>query len=73
MTALNLQNFTGVATGTPTKGRIGLWYKATDYTKITNVKIRIGSDSSNYLSVTITPTSNSWVFYDASLITATIV
>ena len=64
MIAVNLQNFTGVATGTPTKGRIGLWYKATDYTKITNVKIRIGSDSSNYGSFTFIPTSNEWVFVD---------
>lgn len=68
---MDISDFTGATSGTPTKGRIGFWYKCTDYTKVTNFKIRVGSDSSNYVSVTVTPTSNAWVFFDASMITAT--
>lgn len=67
ISAVEISGFTGAATGTPTKGRIGLWYKASDYTDITNVRIRVGSDSSNYGAFTFTPTSNGWVFVDGEL------
>lgn len=63
--------FTGVASGSPTKGRVGFWYKCADYTAVTSIALRVGSDSSNYVSVTAIPTSNNWVFFDATLSTGT--
>ena len=61
-TSANLQAYTGVANGLPTKGVLGLWYKCTDYTKVTSIKARIGSSSGNYAEVTVVPISNSWTF-----------
>jgi len=58
----DVSEFSGAASGDPTKGVIGFWYKCTDYTKVASFQVRIGSDSTNYMRFTITPTSNSWVF-----------
>ena len=63
-TTVNLRPFAGVASGTPTKGYLGFWYRCADYTKVTNFKVRIGSDSSNYLEFTVVPTSNTATFAD---------
>lgn len=71
ISSVNISDFTGVSSGTPTKGRIGFWYKFDDYTKVTNARIRIGSDSSNYIYVQVVPTTNDWVFFDAAMSTAT--
>lgn len=72
-TAKDLQILVGVATGTPTKGLGMLWVEPADYTKITSLKIRIGSDSSNYALLTLdTPTSNDWQYSTARLKLATI-
>jgi len=43
----DLSTYTGVSTGTPSQGTIGLWLKNGANT-ITSVKLKIGSDSSNY-------------------------
>lgn len=51
-------NWTGVASGQPTKGILGFWAKGSGI-----VTVRLGSDSSNYLSFSFTPTA-SWVYYD---------
>ena len=71
MPTINILEFTGVASGTPTKGRVGFWYKCADFTKVTNIRMRVGSDSSNYISVTAIPADNNWVFFDAPLSTGT--
>ncbi len=64
---LNLKNFSGTSSGAATKGVLGMWIKATDYTAITNIEIRIGSDSGDYISETINPENNDWNFYDFKL------
>lgn len=54
--------FSGAASGSPTKGVLGFWYKCTDYTKVTSFQVRVGSDSTNYMAFTVTPTDNDWTF-----------
>ncbi len=66
-------SFTGAASGSPTKGVIGFWYKTTDYTAVTSFQVRVGSDSSNYARVTVVPSSNDWVYSSVHLDTATVV
>jgi len=44
----NLQNVVGVASGTPSQGTAGIWMWIQDSTKISQIKLRIGSSSSNY-------------------------
>lgn len=70
-TTVNLQSFVGVASGTPTKGYLGFWYRCADYTKVTNFKVRVGSSSSDYLEFTVVPTSNTATFADLRFIDAT--
>lgn len=73
-TSANLSDLVGVSSGTPTKGNLMLWLEPADYTKITSIKLRIGSDSSNYAEVTLAaPTSNNWQYRSKALSTATIV
>jgi len=57
----DLSSYVGVNSGTPTKGRLGFWYKSS--TNVTNFKVRIGSSASDYAEFTITPTSTEWVYY----------
>jgi len=64
ITSIDISSFIWADTGSPTKWRIGFWYKATDYSKITNFVLRVGSDSSNYIAFTVTPTENEWVYFD---------
>lgn len=40
---------------------VAFWYKQADNTAVTDIRVRIGSDSSNYAEVTLTPASdNDW-------------
>lgn len=70
----DISEFTGAASGTPTKGRLMGWVKTSDYADITSLKVRIGSDSTNYAEVTF-PLVNTtdWQYVEAKLATATIV
>ena len=47
-TSKNLSQFFGVSSGQPIEGFLMLWGQTTDQAKITTLKIRLGSDSSNY-------------------------
>ncbi len=70
----NISSWVGVNSGAPTTGNVMIWMKPTDYTKITSIKLRIGSDSSNYAEVTfLKPTTNLWAYQQISLVGATIV
>lgn len=53
-TAKDLSAFTGVASGTPTKGSIPLWVKTSSFSSITSLTIRIGSSASDYIDVPLT-------------------
>lgn len=72
-TASDVDELTGASTGTPTKGFLMLWAEPDDYTKITSITLRIGSDSSNYVSVTLpNPTSNTWQYLKEKLTKGTV-
>jgi len=71
-TSVDISSFTGIASGTPTKGVMALWYKPADSTKITSFDLHIGSDSSNYASITFTPTDNNFVFAHGNMKDASI-
>ena len=43
----DVSEFTGVTTGAPTKGKVGLWVDVTDYTTLTTVNLYIGTDNTN--------------------------
>ena len=68
----NISEFTGVNSGAPSEGVLGFWYECTNFNNITDFRVRIGSSSSDYAEVTVTPTVNDWVFHDARLEDATI-
>lgn len=58
----NGSDFTGVASGTPTKGVLGFHIRASDYTGITSIRIKIGSSTSDYAYWDLTPDDNNWDF-----------
>jgi len=60
----DLSAFFGVSSGMPTKGSIMSWFKNANWAGVTVVKVRIGSDSSNYLLVTFTidTTKTDWQY-----------
>ena len=69
----NISALTGANSGTPIKGELMIWLKPTDYTKITSLKLRIGSDSSNYAEVTMNnPVNNNFQYLSKNLSTAVI-
>lgn len=59
----DISGYVGVSTGTPTKGRIGFWYKIASLSAVTSFTVRLGSSSSDYAYWTITPTTTDWVYY----------
>lgn len=67
----DISSYVGVSSGTPSKGRLGFWYKVTSLTGLTNFKVRIGSSSSDYAEFTVTPTTTEWVYYTPLFTTAT--
>lgn len=48
ITSTDMSSITGVSSGTPIQGTIGLWVYLADSTKITNLSLIIGNDASNY-------------------------
>lgn len=70
----DISAFTGVATGSPTKGSVMLWAKVGALANMSTIKLRLGSSSVNYAEVTLTPTvEGDWGYLTADLDTATIV
>ncbi len=60
--------YTGVASGQPTKGVLGFWYKCANFTAITSMEIQYGSDlGANMIRCFITPTSNNWTYAELAL------
>lgn len=53
-TSKDVSDLTGVSSGTPTAGQLMLWVKTSAYSSITSLKVRIGSDTTNYAEVTLT-------------------
>lgn len=73
-TTKDISDFTGIPTGSPTKGHVMSWFKTSSQADITSVKIRIGSDNANYavLDVTLTD-STDWQYVQLDLTDAVIV
>lgn len=71
--SLNVSDFTGASSGTPTKGSVMIWLKFSDYTDVTSIKLRVGSDSSNYVEMTMdAPTDNDWYYTTKKLTSGTV-
>ena len=73
-TSRDLSALIGVASGTPVSGSLMMWIQTTDQADITSIKVRIGSDASNYAEVTLdTPTGSDFEYKTARLGSATMV
>ena len=69
----NVSDITGIASGTPNKGLVCFWYKQADYTVVNDIKVKVGSDSSNYTEITFTPSQNNdWNYARLELIDGTV-
>jgi len=72
-TTKDLEELVGVASGTPTKGAVMGWFKTSDQSKITSLKIQIGSATGAHAEVTIPLTSSTdWQYHSIDLDTAAI-
>lgn len=73
-TGADASEFTGVSSGTPTEGELMAWVKASLVSAITSLKVRIGSDSSNYARLTLElADTTDWQYVKVDLDTAEIV
>ena len=59
ITTVDLSAVTGVASGTPSSGTAGLWMYCTNGSLISETRLRLGSDSSNYKEYIATTYSGS--------------
>jgi hypothetical protein len=67
--SVDLTDLTGVASGAPTKGFMMLWGLPSDFTLIDEIRLRIGSDSSNYLEVPLSKvTKDEWNYLSGNLV-----
>lgn len=65
----DVQDWTGVASGAPTEGILGFHWKISDNTTASQLRVRIGSDSSNYAEYRIdTPTDEKWAYVEIDLV-----
>lgn len=72
-TARDVSEFTGVATGQPTRGEVMIWVKTSDFDDITSFKMRIGSSNANYAEVTFTlRDTTDWQYVHAKLATSSV-
>ncbi len=70
-TAKDLSQLTQTGTGVPTDGQVMLWVKGV--TNVTNIQIKLGVDSSNYILVDLPFESETdWQYITAKLATGTI-
>jgi len=73
-TSKDISDFVGATSGAPTKGLLMNWFSTTDQSLITTLKVRLGSDSSNYAEFTITLSADTDFDYHSDKFTdATIV
>jgi len=61
--SFDASGLTGVSTGSPTKGNISFWYNRASASNLTAIRVRIGSDASNYTQVSLTPESGTEDFF----------
>jgi hypothetical protein len=80
----DLSSFVGVSSGLPTQGTIGLWVNISNPNAITEIKIRIGSSSSDYVEKSGSIYASSelgysysdftgWLYHTFNLNTATVI
>lgn len=74
LSAIDLSDFTHAVSGPPPQGDLMLWGECVDYTKVTSIKLRIGSSNTNYTEVTLPrPTTNEFKYSSIGLATGTTV
>ncbi len=74
LTSKDISGFVGALSGAPTKGRLMGWFKTSDQSKITTLKIRVGSSASDYAEFTFTlRATTDWQYHDLPFTGATIV
>lgn len=73
-TSKDISSFVGANSGTPTKGRLMSWFKTSDQSKITSLKIRLGSSAADYGEFTVTLRSTTdWQYQELKFIDGSIV
>lgn len=73
LTSQDFSDFSGASSGTPSEGSLMIWINPSDYTAISAITLKVGSDSSNYASFSLDlPTSNEWTYINVNLIDASI-
>jgi len=71
--SVDLSSITMVESGQPIAGKLKLWLKMTDNTAVTGIDVRIGSDGSNYATVSLDLIAdNNWHEYELDMTTAAI-
>lgn len=69
LVAVDVSDMVGASHGQPNAGQLMIWPDFTDVTKVTSLKIRIGSSVSNYIEVPFTiPTISSDFVYTSALL-----
>lgn len=66
----DISDFVGATSGTPTKGTLIFWLKLSDYTKVTKIDVRLGSDPvADYIEWTdVALDNNSWQYIQLDLV-----
>lgn len=74
LTTQNVSEITGAASGTPLEGNVTFWYYQPDETAVSTVKVKVGSDASNFVEVqtTLGLTEDEYVFVSLSLVDGTV-
>jgi len=73
-TSKDISGFVGASAGSPTQGLLMSWFKTSSQAAITTLKIRLGSDSTNYAEFTISLSSSTdWQYHSKRFNQATIV
>lgn len=74
LTSSDVSTYTGVASGTPTGGKMTFRLECEDASKITTLKIGIGSDGSNYAEYTVPAAAlaSTWTSVTIDLTTGTV-
>lgn len=72
-TTKDISDLLGVASGAPTKGRLMGWFKTSDQSKITSLKIKVGSAAGHYAEL-IVPlrVTTDWQYQEIKFTTAAI-
>jgi len=74
VTSKDVSTFTGAASGAPTEGEMMIWLNGADVSTMTDIKLRVGSDASNYaeFDLEVPDTDGEWQYYSKKFVNASI-